>query len=324
MCSSDLACGFEYDNPVERCDGAFAETPPAPAAAAGFTRLAFADDFDYPDTSFIDTAGASGDPFVFLAVGTSGLVYPTAAFVDAADLVILDNRSCLFDPEGEKDASAWQPAQEWLQKHKPDIAIVVYNDHGLNFFLDKVPTFAIGCADTYYNADEGWALKPVAPFKGHVPFSWHIAEKLVDQEFDICTCQEMKVDHGFVNPIRALYGTHDVWPVTTIPLAVNTVQHPVPTAARCYKLGQALRRAVESYEEDLKVVVFGTGGLSHQLQGERPADEQHGVLAVGGAQFGRVGHGIGWHRRRCRSCNLVDCPGACGRIRARSLLPRDR
>jgi protocatechuate 4,5-dioxygenase beta chain len=163
----------------------------------------------------------------------------------------------------------YEPAKAWLRKHQPDIAIVVYNDHGLNFFLDKVPTFALGCADTYYNADEGWALKPVAPFKGHAPFSWHVAEKLVEQEFDICTCQEMKVDHGFVNPIRALYGTHDEWPIVTIPLAVNTVQHPVPTALRCFRLGKALRTAIESYEEDLKVVVIGTGGLSHQLQGER-------------------------------------------------------
>jgi hypothetical protein len=138
---------------------------------------------------------------------------------------------------------------------------VVYNDHGLNFFLDKVPTFALGCADTYYNDDEGWALKPVAPFKGNVQFSWHLAEKFVDQEFDICTCQEMKVDHGFVNPIRALWGTHDSWPITTIPLAVNTVQHPVPSALRCFKLGRALRKAIESYEEDLKVVVLGAGGI---------------------------------------------------------------
>lgn len=173
------------------------------------------------------------------------------------------------DPYWKRFFDGYEPAKAWLEKHQPDIAIVVYNDHGLNFFLDKVPTFALGCADTYHNADEGWALKPVAPFTGNAPFSWHLAEKLVEQEFDICTCQEMKVDHGFVNPIRALYGTRDDWPITTIPLAVNTVQHPVPSALRCFKLGKALRIAIESYGEDLKVVVFGTGGLSHQLQGER-------------------------------------------------------
>jgi protocatechuate 4,5-dioxygenase, beta chain len=161
------------------------------------------------------------------------------------------------------------PAQEWLKNAKPDVVIIVYNDHGLNFFLDKVPTFAIGCADKYENADEGWGLKPQPPFDGDVELSWHIAESLIEQEFDMCTCQEMLVDHGFVNPMRALYGDHDVWPVKTIPLAVNVVQHPAPSAARCLKLGKALGKAIESYPEDTRVVIFGTGGLSHQLQGER-------------------------------------------------------
>jgi len=132
-----------------------------------------------------------------------------------------------------------------------------------------MPTFALGCADIYHNADEGWGLKPQAPFPGDAQFSWHLAESLMEQEFDICMCQEMLVDHGFVNPIRALYGTQTEWPVKTVPLAVNTVQHPVPTAARCLKLGKALGKAIESYPEDMKVVIFGTGGLSHQLQGER-------------------------------------------------------
>jgi len=173
------------------------------------------------------------------------------------------------EPYWKRFFDGYGPAKEWLDKVKPDLAIVVYNDHGLNFFLDKVPTFALGCADQYHNADEGWGLKPVAPFDGDAKFSWHLAESLVEQEFDICTCQEMKVDHGFVNPIRALYGTCEEWPIKAIPLAVNTVQHPVPTAARCLKLGKALGKAIESYPEDLRVVILGTGGMSHQLQGER-------------------------------------------------------
>jgi protocatechuate 4,5-dioxygenase beta chain len=163
----------------------------------------------------------------------------------------------------------YKPVHDWLEEKKPDVIIVVYNDHGLNFFLDKAPTFAIGCADKYENADEGWGLKPTAPFTGDAQFSWHLAESLINQEFDMCTCQEMLVDHGFVNPVRVLYGDHEQWPVTTIPLAVNTVQHPLPSAKRCYKLGQALKQAIESYPEDLNVVVVGTGGMSHQLQGER-------------------------------------------------------
>ena len=173
------------------------------------------------------------------------------------------------EPYWKRFFDGYGPAQKWLDEVKPDLAIVVYNDHGLNFFLDKVPTFALGCADVYPNEDEGWGLKPVAPFKGDAELSWHIAESLVEQEIDICMCQEMLVDHGFVNPIRALWGTHENWPIKAIPLAVNTVQHPVPSAARCLKLGRALRKAVESYPEDMKIVILGTGGLSHQLQGER-------------------------------------------------------
>lgn len=173
------------------------------------------------------------------------------------------------EPYWKRFFDGYGPAKDWLADVDPDLVIVVYNDHGLNFFLDKVPTFALGCADVYENADEGWGLKPVAPFQGDAQFSWHLAESLIEQEFDICLCQEMKVDHGFVNPIRALYGDRDEWPVKAIPLAVNTVQHPVPSAARCLKLGRALGRAVESYPEDMSVVVLGTGGMSHQLQGER-------------------------------------------------------
>ena len=150
------------------------------------------------------------------------------------------------EPYWKRFFDGYEPAKAWLKKANPDLIIVVYNDHGLNFFLDKVPTFALGCADIYENSDEGWGLKPVAPFQGDVQFSWHIAESLVEQEFDICTCQEMLVDHGFVNPIRALYGTLEKWPIKAIPLAVNTVQHPVPSAARCLKLGRALGKAIAS------------------------------------------------------------------------------
>jgi protocatechuate 4,5-dioxygenase beta chain len=173
------------------------------------------------------------------------------------------------EPYWKRFFDGYKPAQAWLEAMQPDLFIVVYNDHGLNFFLDKVPTFALGCADSYESADEGWGLSTMPTFQGDAAFSWHLAESLVEQEFDICTCQEMKVDHGFINPLRALYGTPKQWPVKTIPLAVNTVQHPAPSARRCLKLGHALGKAVAEYPEDLKVVVLGTGGMSHQLQGER-------------------------------------------------------
>ncbi len=173
------------------------------------------------------------------------------------------------DPYWKRFFDGYEPVKEWLAEVDPDVAIVVYNDHGLNFFLDTVPTFAIGCADSYSNSDEGWALPQLETFPGDAQFSWHLAESLIGQHFDLTTCQEMLVDHGFVVPMQLMWGHLEDWPVRAIPFAVNTVQHPLPTAQRCLELGRALRRAIESYPEDLKVVVLGTGGMSHQLQGER-------------------------------------------------------
>ena len=172
-------------------------------------------------------------------------------------------------PYWKRFFDGYEPVKEWLAEVDPDIAIVVYNDHGLNFFLDKMPTMALGCADRYENADEGWGLQTLATFTGDAAFSWHIAESLVEQEFDLTTCQEMYVDHGFIVPMALMWRHLPEWPAKGIPLAVNTIQHPIPSARRLYKLGQALRKAIDSYPEDLKVVIFGTGGMSHQLQGER-------------------------------------------------------
>jgi protocatechuate 4,5-dioxygenase, beta chain len=172
------------------------------------------------------------------------------------------------DPYWQPFFQGYPPVREWLERVQPDVAVMVYNDHGLNFFLDKMPTFAIGAAPEYQNADEGWGLPTLPPYPGDPALSWHIIEQLVNEEFDITSCQEMRVDHAFTVPIALL------WPgtqrrVRTVPVAVNTVQHPLPTPNRCFKLGQALGRAIASYPEDLRVVVLGTGGLSHQLDGER-------------------------------------------------------
>jgi len=157
----------------------------------------------------------------------------------------------------------------WLEEMQPDVAVVVYNDHGLNFFLDKMPTFAVGAAAQYNNADEGWGLPVAQPFPGDPEFSWHVIESLVGDEFDITTCQEMLVDHAFTVPMSLLWPTPGSRPVTTVPIAVNTVQFPLPSPMRCYKLGKALGQAIESYPEDCRVVVIATGGLSHQLDGTR-------------------------------------------------------
>jgi protocatechuate 4,5-dioxygenase beta chain len=177
---------------------------------------------------------------------------------------------------GTQQEPYWKPffdgypaVRNWLREVDPDLVVMVYNDHGLNFFLDKLPTFAVGAAPEYRNDDEGWGLPTLPPFPGDPRFSWHVIESLVADEFDVTTCQEMLVDHAFTVPISLLWPERSARRFRTLPVAINTVQHPLPTPARCYKLGQALGRAIESYPEDVGVVVVGTGGLSHQLDGER-------------------------------------------------------
>jgi len=159
------------------------------------------------------------------------------------------------------------PVHRWLEEVKPDVAVVFYNDHGLNFFLDKMPTFAIGAALEYRNADEGWGIPTVPPFRGQPDLSWHLIQYLVDRDFDLTTCQEMLVDHAFTIPMK-LFWPYDV-PVTTVPVCINTVQFPLPSARRCYALGQAVGNAIRAWHSDKRVVVIGTGGLSHQLDGQR-------------------------------------------------------
>ena len=171
------------------------------------------------------------------------------------------------DPYWKPFFDGYPPVRDWLDEVKPDVAVVVYNDHGLNFFLDKQPTFAVDAAAEYKNEDEGWGIPQLPPFKGIPELSWHIIESLVADEFDLTTCQEMAVDHGFTVPMELFWGGKERPQV--VPLCINTVQHPLPSPKRCYDLGKALGKAIESYPEDLKVVVLGTGGLSHQLDGER-------------------------------------------------------
>ena len=173
------------------------------------------------------------------------------------------------DPYWKPFFDGFPPAREWLARMKADIAVMIYNDHGLNFFLDKQPTFAVGAAPEYRNADEGWGIPTLPPYRGDLDLSWHLIESLVGEEFDIVTCQEMVVDHAFALPLELLWPGQHPCPVRTVPVCINTVQHPLPTPARCFKLGQAIGRAVESWDSDARVVVIGTGGLSHQLDGKR-------------------------------------------------------
>ncbi|MCX7892927.1 MAG: class III extradiol dioxygenase family protein [Burkholderiales bacterium] len=173
------------------------------------------------------------------------------------------------DPYWQPFFAGYPPAREWLAKARPDVVVAFYNDHGLQFFLDKMPTFAVGAAPEYRHADEGWGIPTVAPFRGDPELSWHVIERLIAEEFDLTTCQEMLVDHAFTVPMSLLWPDVDAWPVRVVPIAINTVQYPFPSPARCFRLGQAVGRALEAWDRDVRVLVLGTGGLSHQLDGER-------------------------------------------------------
>lgn len=176
---------------------------------------------------------------------------------------------------GTTDTPAWKPlfdayvpVRQWLRDLQPDVCIMVYNDHGADFFFDKYPTFAVGCADRYAIADEGFGTRPLPDIQGDVAFSQHLCRSLVYDEFDLTICQKMAVEHGFLVPMHLCFDPHNGgWPVACVPIAVNVLQHPLPTARRCWRLGQAIRRAVDSYERDIRVAIIGTGGMSHQLTG---------------------------------------------------------
>ena len=174
------------------------------------------------------------------------------------------------EPDWKPLFDGYAPVKRWLAEEvKPDVIVFVYNDHGSDFALDRVPTFAIGVCDEYEQADEGPGERPLPPVPGDPEFSWYLARELIYNEFDMTVCQELKVDHGLMVPLPLLFAHEPQWAIRVVPVAVNVVQHPLPTARRCLKLGQAIRRAVDAHPGELRVAVAGTGGMSHQLHGER-------------------------------------------------------
>jgi protocatechuate 4,5-dioxygenase beta chain len=173
------------------------------------------------------------------------------------------------EPYWKRVFSGFERSKQWIAQLKPDVAIVVFNDHATAFSVDIIPTFALGCADEYAPADEGWGARPVPVVPGHAELASHIAQSVILDEFDLTIVNKMEVDHGLTVPLSLMFGKVDKWPCPVIPLAVNVVMFPPPTGRRCHSLGRAIRKAVESYPEDLRVVIFGTGGLSHQISGPR-------------------------------------------------------
>ena len=173
------------------------------------------------------------------------------------------------DPYWAPFFDGYPPIHHWLAEVEPEVVVVFYNDHGLNFFLDKMPTFAVGAAPEYVNGDEGQGMPDFPPFAGDEKLSWHLINQLVDHDFDITICQEMMVDHAFALPLKLLFPNKDKCPIPAVPISINTVLYPFPSARRCAALGQAVGDAIRAWEEDKRVLVIGTGGLSHQLEGER-------------------------------------------------------
>jgi len=177
---------------------------------------------------------------------------------------------------GKTNEPYWSPvfagydrAKEWFKEVKPDAIILIYNDHASAFSLEMIPTFAIGCAASFAPADEGWGPRPVPTVEGYPELGWHIAQSTILDEFDMTIINKMDVDHGLTVPLSLMFGQPSQWPCRVVPLAVNVVQYPPPTGNRCYQLGKAIRKAVESFASDERIVIMGTGGMSHQLQGPR-------------------------------------------------------
>jgi protocatechuate 4,5-dioxygenase beta chain len=173
------------------------------------------------------------------------------------------------DPYWRPMFDGYEFTKHWIQEHMPDVVILVYNDHASAFSLEIIPTFALGCAEQFAPADEGWGPRPVPVVQGHAELAAHIAQSVILDEFDLTIVNRMDVDHGLTVPLSLVFGQPAAWPCRIIPLAVNVVQYPAPTGHRCFNFGRAIARAVDSYPEKLRVMIWGTGGMSHQLQGAR-------------------------------------------------------
>ncbi len=177
---------------------------------------------------------------------------------------------------GKTQEPYWQPlfkgydySKQWLRDNKPDVILLVFNDHATAFSLEMIPTFAIGCAAEYAVADEGWGPRLVPKVIGHPELAAHITQSVIQDDFDLTIVNKMDVDHGLTVPLTLMCGQPTEWPCPVIPIAINVVQYPVPSGKRCLNLGKAIRKAVESFDKDLNVQIWGTGGMSHQLQGPR-------------------------------------------------------
>jgi hypothetical protein len=229
---------------------------------------------------------------------------------------------------GKTQEAYWAPlfkgydfSRQWMKDNKPDVIFLVYNDHATAFSLDCIPTFAIGTAAEFQPADEGWGPRPVPKVVGHPDLASHIAQSVIQQDFDLTIVNKMDVDHGLTVPLSLMCGEQDPktgsWPCPVIPFAVNVVQYPVPTGQRCFNLGRAIRKAVESYDQDINVHIWGTGGMSHQLRARGPDQQGMGQPVPGPADREPARSGADAAHRLCARSRL-------GRHRAGDVADRAR
>ncbi|WP_296630520.1 class III extradiol dioxygenase subunit beta [Rhodoluna sp.] len=177
---------------------------------------------------------------------------------------------------GRTQDDYWKPmfdgyefSKKWIAENPADVAIIVYNDHASYFGMDIMPTFAMGIAEKFNICDEGYGPRPIPVVEGHAELATHLAASLILDDFDMTVLNKLDVDHGLTVPLSLMYGTPDKWPTKVIPLPVNVVMNPQPSGERCFSLGKAIKDAVEQFDGDLKVHIWGTGGMSHQIQGAR-------------------------------------------------------
>ena len=152
------------------------------------------------------------------------------------------------DPVWGPVFDGYKPAKAWLDEIKPDLFVIVYNDHANRFFFDAWPTLALGVGPVHKQADEGWGLRPLKDLPGDPAFARHLAQTMIDDEFDPTICQDMAVDHGVLSFLPLLTDTD--WKVPVVPLAGKVIQHPIPSAKRMFKLGRVpitAKKVIEAF-----------------------------------------------------------------------------
>lgn len=179
------------------------------------------------------------------------------------------DRKDATDPVWGPVFDGFAPVAQWLEEERPDALIFIYNDHVTSFFFDHYSAFALGIGDSYPVADEGGEARSLPPVPGHARLAQHIGASLITDEFDMSFFQRKGLDHGCLSPLSMMLPFDNGWPVPIVPLVAGVLQFPIPSPARFWKLGLALRRAIESYPENLRVAIVATGGLSHQVHGAR-------------------------------------------------------